>query len=192
MPLGPETTKIDRVMALLQGLPFLWLMYEFGFIYGFIYTLIINVFISQVVKRVLKLGIDIETHEEIYNKKYGERHPMYFGVVDKFDAEEFVSEKLRRMCRDEKLKSYIYKVIGHKFWRPVDEAALRSKTGRRKVVTVHDDKTDMNSQELNKFMQGNLDYQFDLNYLLWHIHIFPNYSATQSAVVVQCHGVFCE
>jgi len=110
---------------------------------------------------------------------------MFFAVVEKFeDKDEFVSEKLRRMCREDKLKSYIYKVLGQKFWRPVDEAALRSKSGQSKVITVHNETTDMNSQELNKFMQGNLDYQFDLNYLLWHFHVFPNYSETKSAYVI--------
>ena len=151
------------------------------------YGIALNLFWLQshkyLIQHYIVGGPRIEVSDESDDIKTGGSSLIYTAKVEKFSSEEFTDDYFKRVMRDEKLGAKVITFLGHKYWKPCEEAR------KRKAEIFIPGASDVKSkQDLNKFCKLIERDRFEGDtFVNWKIYLFPDYSAEESAYVVIGH-----
>lgn len=151
------------------------------------YGIALNLFWLQshkyLIQHYIVGGPRIEVSDESDDIKTGGSSLIYTAKVEKFSLDEFTDDYFKRAMRDEKLGAKVVTFLGHKYWKPCEEARSR------KVEIFIPGASEVKSkQDLNKFCKLIERDRFEGDtFVNWKIYIFPDYSAEESAYVVTGH-----
>jgi hypothetical protein len=122
MAIGPSLSYFDTALAFVIASPCAAFIYFYGWLYGLIFAVIYNQMWNLFYKYVLKCNRALSADEDFWNTKHGDSNPIRFGFDEKWTStEEFLQEKFRKIKREPRLSSTVYKFCGHKLWKPVKD-----------------------------------------------------------------------
>ena len=117
---------------------------------------------------------------------------LVFSVakVEKLSTEQLRSQYCKRIARIPKLRSVVRQFMGKYIWQPKSEIEIIEDSKR--LIENVDWRTVESDEQLSDFCKM-VTENFNLpNAPQWRIFVFEDYSFTQSAYLIACHGALNE
>ena len=176
-----------HISLLLQTLFFIIPAYFYGWIIGGVaFTAYMT--LNKITIEKLSGGILVSAADEAWETIEKKQFITAWAKVDKLTAAQFKRDYSKRIARIPKLRSVVRVFLGRYLWLPLSEHELLSKLDTlitKNKVWAH---TDDQLRQIYREGYSHYDPLKTAEKPLWAIHIIENFSDTQSAYVVQCHG----